>query len=306
MIINILLTIFCLLFGYIFITFFSSGIPFDPKFIFSDLILLLALLVLLCISLVFSGHMKMFLKIFSSDKKFKNFDLNLLTEINNSIKFASKILFFESALIIFIGSVHSFANYLNNLALSSNLSFILLTFRYLCAIETVFVVINGAVKKLIASKTSAKNSSDEKAELIEQKISKFLIKPFISIVLIIVATIFIIKNYTVDNSDLKFGLIATWLDIPSVFAMIFCLVPIIFCNKFYSDLSISISTLRNLIFLSGLFLMSIGIFDTFIYLDEKSSFGLFMHCSTLPCIYATVLAVFLLFVESTGFRENPS
>lgn len=149
MIIEFLLTCLVLFISSIFGTLVSGGAVFDSLFFISDLILFVLLLVILGVFIFILGYGKPFIKIFTSKKSFNKLELKTLKDIEKSIVYASKVAAYEAIFFACIGTVYYYVNWMNTQTLGFQLSLMILSLRFICAIEIILFSMKAKVKKQI-------------------------------------------------------------------------------------------------------------------------------------------------------------
>lgn len=319
MIIEFLLSCLVLLISSIFGTLVSGGVVFDSLFYLSDIILFALLLAILGTFIFISGYGKPFIKIFTSKKSFNQLELKTLKDIEKSIVYACKVAAYEAIFFVCIGTVYYYVNWMNTQTLGFQLSLMILSLRFICTIEILLFSMKAIVKKQIIIFMAETDSKHEVCKKTVKETIIKLIKVLTVCAIVIGLTVFVILNYTKNESEIYFGHIETWLDLPS---LIFVIVPallLLLSNGLWKDffsgiksvakdekLNISeksrlvnaVSTVRYIVLFSSLIAVMLGYYAVLTYLDDKSSLGPNMMVATIPCFYAVIINLILLSVEA--------
>jgi len=300
-------------------TIISGGALFDSTF-FSFNLLLFCLLSLILVFFIFiSGFTKPFIKIFLTKKHFVKLELAELKQIENALVYTAKVALYEAIFFVCIGTTYYYVNWENTQTLGYQLSLMILAVRYVCSIEILFLSIKAAVKKQIILFMAEDESKDESRKKSALSIAKTLFKTFLFALLIFGLTVFVVQNYTKNESDFDFRTLDTWIDLPSVFLLLVPALLLLLSNGLLKDfisgiksavfcrkLNVSekhkainaLSTARYLILLLALFFVMLGYYAVVTYLEDKSSLGANMQIATVPCFYAVIFNLVLLSVES--------
>lgn len=319
MIIEFLLTCLVLLISSIFGTLVSGGVVLDTLFYLSDLILFALLLVILGVFIFIFGYGKPFIKIFTSKKSFNKLELKTLKDIEKSIVYASKVAAYEAIFFVCIGTVYYYVNWMNTQTLGFQLSLMILSLRFICTIEIILFSMKAKVKKQIIEFMAEAESNNETSKKTVKEIIIKLVKVLLVCSIVLGLTIFIIMNYTKNESDIYFGHIETWIDIPSLIQVIVPALLLLLCNGLWKDfflgiksvikgerkniseksrLTNAVSTVRYIVLFSSLIAVMLGYYAVLTYLEDKSSLGPNMMVATIPCFYAVIINLILLSVEA--------
>lgn len=319
MIIEFLLTCLVLLSSSIFGTLASGGAVFDSLFFISDLILFVLLLVILGVFIFIFGYGKPFIKIFTSKKSFNKLELKTLKDIEKSIVYASKVAAYEAIFFVCIGTVYYYVNWMNTQTLGFQLSLMILSLRFICTIEIILFSMKAKVKKQIIEFMAEAESNNETSKKTVKDVILNLLKIVIVFAVLFGLVVFVIMNYTKNESEIYFGNILTWLDLPS---LIFVIVPallLLLCNGLWKDffsgiksvikgerkniseksrLANAVSVVRYIVLFSSLIAVMLGYYAVLTYLDNKETLGPNMMVATIPCFYAVIINLILLSVEA--------
>ncbi len=319
MIIEFLLSCLVLLITSIFGTLVSGGAVFDSLFFISDLILFALLLVILGAFIFISGYGKPFIKIFTTKKSFNKLELKTLKDIEKSIVYASKVAAYEAIFFVCIGTIYYYVNWMNTQTLGFQLSLMILSLRFICTIEIILFSMKAKVKKQIIEFMAEAESKHEVCKNTAKEIIIKLVKVLLVCSIVLGLTVFIIMNYTKNESDIYFGHIETWIDIPSLIQVIVPALLLLLCNGLWEDffsgiktlvkdekinisekskLANAISTVRYIVLFSSLIAVMLGYYAVLTYLEDKSSLGPNMMVATIPCFYAVIINLILLSVEA--------
>lgn len=319
MIIEFLLSCLVLLISSIFGTLVSGGAVFDSLFFRSDVILFVLLLVILGVFIFISGYGKPFIKVFTTKKSFNKLELKSLADIEKSIIYASKVAAYEAIFFVCIGTVYYYVNWMNTQTLGFQLSLMILSLRFICIIEIILFSMKAKVKKQIIEFMAEAESKHEACKKTAKEIIIKLVKVLLVCSIVLGLTVFIIMNYTKNESDIYFGHIETWIDIPSLIQVIVPALLLLLCNGLWKDfflgikavikdeklhfsekskLANAVSTVRYIVLFSSLIAVMLGYYAVLTYLEDKSSLGPNMMIATIPCFYAVIINLILLSVEA--------
>ncbi len=319
MIVEFLLSCLVLLISSIFGTLVSGGAVFDSLFFISDLILFVLLLVILGAFIFISGYGKPFIKVFTTKKSFNKLELKSLTDIEKSIIYASKVAAYEAIFFVCIGTVYYYVNWMNAQTLGFQLSLMILSLRFICTIEIILFSMKAKVKKQIIEFMAEAESKHKACKNTAKEIIIKLVKVLLVCSIVLGLTVFIIMNYTKNESDIYFGHIETWIDIPSLIQVIVPALLLLLCNGLWEDffsgiktlvkdekinisekskLANAVSTVRYIVLFSSLIAAMLGYYAVLTYLEDKSSLGPNMMVATIPCFYAVIINLILLSVEA--------
>lgn len=319
MIVNLLLSGLILLITSIFGTLVSGGVVFDSLFYLSDLILFCLLLVILGIFIFISGYGKAFIKVFSTKKSFEKLEIKTLKEVEKSIIYACKVAAYEAIFFVGIGTGYYYVNWMNTQTLGFQLSLMILSVRYICTIEILLFCMKAIVRKQIILIMSENEAPVETQKKSAKQIALSLIKIIIYTSVIFGLIVFIILNYTSNESTVHFGKIATWMDLPSFILIIIPSLLLLLSNGLLKDfctgiksaftdkknkisefhkLENAVSTVRYIVLCLSLIIMMLGYIAVLTYLDNKDALGPNMLLATIPCFYAIIINLILLSVEA--------
>ena len=319
MIIEFLLSCLVLLISSIFGTLVSGGVLFDALFYPSDIILFGLLVVILGVFIFISGYGKVFVKIFSSRKNFRKLELGTLKEIEKSIVYASKVAVYEAIFFVCIGTVYFYVNWMNTQTLGFQLSLMILSLRYICTIEILLFSMKAIVKKQIILFMADAESNNETGKKSNKVKIISLLKVLIFSAILFGLAVFVVMNYTRNESEIYFGNIGTWFDLPSLILVIAPTLLLLSCNGLWKDffsgikavakgeeINISekyrfenaVSTVRYIVLCLSVIAAMLGYYAVLTYLDHKAALGPNMMIATIPCFYAVIMNLILLSVEA--------
>ncbi len=319
MIIEFLLSCLVLLISSIFATLVSGGVVFDTLFYLSDFILFGLLLVILGVFIFISGYGKSFIKIFTSKKSFNKLELRTLKDIEKSIVYASKVAAYEAIFFVCIGTVYYYVNWMNTQTLGFQLSLMILSLKYICMTEILLFSMKAKVKKQIIEFMAEAESKHEACKRTAKEIIIKLTKALLVFAIVLALAVFVIMNYTKNESEIHFGKIETWLDLPSLILVIVPALLLLLCNGLWKDFFSGIkalakdekinvsekyrfenvfSTVRYIVLALSLIAAMQGYYAVLTYLDNKAALGPNMMIATIPCFYAVIINLILLSVEA--------
>ncbi len=319
MIIEFLLSCLVLLISSIFGTLVSGGVVFDITFYLADYILFGLLLVILGVFIFISGYGKSFIKIFTSKKSFNKLELKTLKDIEKSIVYASKVAAYEAIFFVCIGTVYYYVNWMNTQTLGFQLSLMILSLKYICMTEILLFSMKAKVKKQIIEFMAEAESKHEACKRTAKEIIIKLTKALLVFAIVLALAVFVIMNYTKNESEIHFGKIETWLDLPSLILVIVPALLLLLCNGLWKDFFSGIkalakdekinvsekyrfenvfSTVRYIVLALSLIAAMLGYYAVLTYLDNKAALGPNMMIATIPCFYAVIINLILLSVEA--------
>lgn len=319
MIIEFLLSCLVLLISSIFATLVSGGVVFDITFYLADFILFALLLVILGVFIFISGYGKSFIKIFTSKKSFNKLELKTLKDIEKSIVYASKVAAYEAIFFVCIGTVYYYVNWMNTQTLGFQLSLMILSLKYICMTEILLFSMKAKVKKQIIEFMAEAESKHEACKRTAKEIIIKLTKALLVFAIVLALAVFVIMNYTKNESEIHFGKIETWLDLPSLILVIVPALLLLLCNGLWKDFFSGIkalakdekinvsekyrfenvfSTVRYIVLALSLIAAMQGYYAVLTYLDNKAALGPNMMIATIPCFYAVIINLILLSVEA--------
>lgn len=274
---------------------------------------------ILALFILLSGHEKSFCNIFALPKKKKVATLQEFKKNDIAISYAMKATFFIGLFFLLVGTSYFYINFWNTQTLGSNLGTVIISLIYLLFIEQVLIVLKSKNKtqmiKLMGGNDVCKVNKKKDIKSICISISKAIF----SIVLIVIITYIVIKNETKNETEFNFGLLSSWIDLPSaleLFVLSFALLAISgnFRN-FWSSIKIAfknqkisvtqmnlyvnaIHTLISLIFVTGVTCTLIGFMAMLVYLGNRAALGYNIQVALIASFYAVVSCLILLPLET--------
>ena len=285
-----------------------------------DYALLPGILLILALMIFLSGYGKAFVRIFLSAKKLKKTNLAELKKTEASLDYAFKTLVIISIFLMLISGIYFYLNLDKTNTLGVNLATILLSFFYLSFFGMIFITLKGKLRSLIINFMAEENTyENDKTTSSGKKLALSIVKIFISLAFIIGLYFLIIYFSTSNLTDvdpLSFyylrdlpGII--YIFIPSFllllvsdnFKSFFRALSYIFKNQKLTvtqkATSINaISTLRIIFFLEGIMATLCGFLGILFNLEDRSVLGINFTLACIPMIYALLLNLILLPVES--------
>lgn len=283
-------------------------------------VLLPGILVILGMMIFLSGYGKSFVGLFSSSKKIKEMELSELKKMEKSLDFSFKALFFISCFFMLVSAIYLYLNIEERQTLGPNLATVICSFYYLAFFGMILITLKSKCKRNIINYMAEESDVEKKSEsLTKKQIFLRIIKILISVTMIIVLYLVIIKVSTINHTNqdpLSFsylrdlpGLIYIFLPtflllaISGNFKIFFKTIKYIFKNQ---KLSVSqktssenaVRTLRNLLLLEGILATLGGFMGMLCYLKDRSMLGINFTIACVPMIYALLLNLILLPVES--------
>ena len=250
--------------------------------------------------------------------KLKN-TLIVVKDIEKSIVYASKVAAYEAIFFVCIGTVYYYVNWMNTQTLGFQLSLMILSLRFICTIEIILFSMKAKVKKLIIEFMAEAESNNETCKKTAKEVILNLLKIVIVSAVLFGLAVFVIMNYTKNESEIYFGNIATWLDLPSLIFLIVPALLLLLCNGLWKDFfsgiksvikgerknvseksrfANAVSTARYIVLFSSLIVVMLGYYAVLTYLDNKAALGPNMMVATIPCFYAVIINLILLSVEA--------
>ena len=285
-----------------------------------DYALLPGILLILTLMIFLSGYGKSFLRIFQSSKKIKNTSLAELKKTDASLDYAFKALGFICAFLMLISGIYFYLNFENTNTLGVNLATILLSFFYLSFLGMIFITLKGKLRSNIIRFMAEENTCEnDKPDASGKKLVLSIVKIFVSLAFII-GLFFLIIHFSMlnltDKNPLSFYFLRDLPGIIYIFIPTFLLLLVSGNFKsFFSALSFvaknqklsvtqkaisinAISTLRIIILLEGIMTTLGGFIGILFNLEDRSMLGLNFTVACVPMIYALLINLILLPVES--------
>ncbi len=285
-----------------------------------DYALLPGILLILALMIFLSGYGKPFLRIFQSSKKIKNTTLTELKKTEASLDYAFKALGFICVFLMLISGIYFYLNFENTNTLGVNLATILLSFFYLSFLGMIFITLKGKLRSNIIRFMAEENTCEnDKPAASGKKLALSIVKIFVSLAFII-GLFFLIIHFSMANLTDKNPLSFYFLrDLPGI---IYIFIPTFLLllvsdnlKSFFSALNFvaknqklsvtqkaisinAISTLRVIILLEGIMTMLGGFIGILFNLEDRSMLGLNFTVACVPMIYALLINLILLPVES--------
>ena len=285
-----------------------------------DYALLPGILLILALMIFLSGYGKPFLRIFQSSKKIKNTSLAELKKTEASLDYAFKALGFICVFLMLISGIYFYLNFENTNTLGVNLATILLSFFYLSFLGMIFITLKGKLRSNIIRFMAEENTCEnDKPAASGKKLALSIVKIFVSLAFII-GLFFLIIHFSMANLTDKNPLSFYFLrDLPGI---IYIFIPTFLLllvsdnlNSFFRALSFvaknqklsvtqkaisinAISTLRIIILLEGIMTTLGGFIGILFNLEDRSMLGLNFTVACVPMIYALLINLILLPVES--------
>jgi hypothetical protein len=285
-----------------------------------DYALLPGILLILALMIFLSGYGKPFLRIFQSSKKIKNTTLTELKKTEASLDYAFKALGFICVFLMLISGIYFYLNFENTNTLGVNLATILLSFFYLSFLGMIFITLKGKLRSNIIRFMAEENTCEnDKPAASGKKLALSIVKIFVSLAFII-GLFFLIIHFSMANLTDKNPLSFYFLrDLPGI---IYIFIPTFLLllvsdnlKSFFSALNFvaknqklsvtqktisinAISTLRIIILLEGIMTTLGGFIGILFNLEDRSMLGLNFTVACVPMIYALLINLILLPVES--------
>ena len=285
-----------------------------------DYALLPGILLILALMIFLSGYGKSFIRIFQLSKKIKNTSLAELKKTDASLDYAFKALGFICAFLMLISGIYFYLNFENTNTLGVNLATILLSFFYLSFLGMIFITLKGKLRSTIIRFMAEENTCEnDKTAASGKKLALSIVKIFVSLAFII-GLFFLIIHFSMlnltDKNPLSFYFLRDLPGIIYIFIPTFLLLLVSDNFKsFFSALSFvaknqklsvtqkaisinAISTLRIIILLEGIMTTLGGFIGILFNLEDRSMLGLNFTVACVPMIYALLINLILLPVES--------
>ena len=285
-----------------------------------DFALLPGILLILALMIFLSGYGKAFIKVFQTKKKLKNISLSDLKKTEASLDFAFKVLGFICAFIMLISGIYFYLNFDATNTLGVNLATILLSFFYLSYLGMIFLTLKGKLRSLIINFMAEENIyENDKSAVSKKMLALSIVKIFVSLAFII-GLYFLIIHFSTANLTDKEPLSFYFLrDLPGI---IYIFIPTFLLllvsgnfKSFFKALSFviknqklsvtqkaisinAISTLRIIILLEGIMTTLCGFIGILFNLEDRTMLGLNFTVACVPMIYALLINLILLPVES--------
>ena len=285
-----------------------------------DYALLPGILLILALMIFLSGYGKDFIRIFQSSKKIKDADLTKLKKTEASLDYTFKALGFICSFFMLISGMYFYLNFDETNTLGINLATLLLSFFYLSFFGMIIITLKGKIRSNIIKFMSEENTNEnDKAQYHGKKLAQSILKSLVSLSLIIGLYLLIIHfsiaNLT-DSEPLSFYYLR---DLPGI---VYILIPtflLLFISgnfkSFFGALNFviknqklsvtqksislnAISTLRMLLILEGIMTTLGGFIGMLFNLEDRSMLGINFSVACVPMIYALLLNLILLPVES--------
>ena len=282
--------------------------------------LLPGVLLILAMMIFLSGYGKSFIKIFSSAKTLKKTELLELKTIEASLSFSFKALVFISSFFMLIGAIYYYLNIDDRQTLGPNLATIICSFYYLAFFGMMLITLKAKLRRNIINVMTEESDAEKKtASLSKKEIILKTFKILISIALIVGLYLLVMFTSTINHTEqepLNFyylrdlpGLIYIFiptfllLTISGNFKIFFCALKCVFKNQKVSvsqkALSVnSIKTFCTLLILEGIMTTLGGFMGMLVHLEDRSALGVNFTVACVPLIYALLLNLVLLPVES--------
>lgn len=283
-------------------------------------VLLAEIIGILAVFIFLSGYGKDFCKIFLSRKKFKAFSLEQLKKCEYVVSFAQKSLVYICTFFAIIGAIYFYINFDYIQTLGVNLSTVLMSLIYLCQFEIVLFILNSKIKAQKITVMAEDSQIFSQAEKLSSKqIILKCVKIIISLAVIVGLSILVILGNTKNESEKLPANFVRFFDIPSIVYLLVMLLPslvlsgnfktffrgfkIAFKNRkiTVSEKSLcinAIQTARYILLLTGFVCTLIGFMAILCNLQTRELLGLNMYVATIVSIYAIILNVILLPLES--------
>ena len=283
-------------------------------------VLLPGILVILGMMIFLYGYGKSFVGLFSSSKKIKEMELSELKKMEKSLDFSFKALVFISCFFMLVSAIYLYLNIEERQTLGPNLATVICSFYYLAFFGMILITLKSKCKRNIINYMAEESDVEKKSEsLTKKQIFLRIIKILISVTMIIVLYLVIIKVSTINHTNqdpLSFsylrdlpGLIYIFLPtflllaISGNFKIFFKTIRYIFKNQ---KLSVSqktssenaVRTLRKLLLLEGILATLGGFTGMLCNLEDRSMLGINFTLACVPMIYALLVNLILLPMES--------
>ena len=282
-------------------------------------VLLPGLLLILALMIFLSGYAKAFVRIFLPAKKIKNLELSELKKTETSITFAFNTLIFISCFFTLISGIYFYLNFDDIQTLGPNLATVICSVFYLSFFGMILITLKGKIKRNIISFMAEETEVENTTSLTKKQAALRLVKILITLALIVSLYLLIIFASTVNNSErepLSFYYLRDLPGIIYIFLPTFLLLAISgnFKNFFRAvsfviknqRLSVSqkalslnaITTLRAIMLLEGVMTTLNSFMGILCNLEDRTALGNNFTVACVPLIYALLINIILLPVES--------
>ena len=281
--------------------------------------LLPAILGILAVMIFLSGYGKSFIKIFCSPNKIKNTELSELKKIDGALGFAFRALIFICCFIMLISAIYFYLNFDETQTLGFNLAVLIVSIIYLAFFGMIIFTLKGKNKTRII-RFMADEPDLEKLNPVSLKQKVYCIcKILISLVLIVGLYYLIIYTSTVNHSGEEPLSFYYLRDVPGliyIFIPPFLLLSISgnFKNFFkaikyaatntkltVSQKAVSVNAVQLLgiiMLLEGIMTALTGYLGMLYNLEDRSALGICYSIACVPLIYALLINLILLPIES--------
>ncbi len=281
--------------------------------------LLPAILGILAVMIFLSGYGKSFIKIFCPPKKIKNTELSELKKIDGALGFAFRALIFICCFIMLISAIYFYLNYDETQTLGFNLAVLIVSIIYLAFFGMIIFTLKGKNKTQII-RFMADEADLEKQNPVSLKQKVYCVcKILISLVLIMGLYYLIIYTSTVNHSGEEPLSFYYLRDVPGliyIFIPPFLLLAISgnFRNFFnalkytttntkltVSQKAVSVNAVQLLgiiMLLEGIMTALTGYLGMLYNLEDRSMLGISYSIACVPLIYALLINLILLPIES--------
>ena len=283
-------------------------------------ILLSGILLIFALMIFLSGYAKAFVRIFLPADKIKNTELSELKKTESSLGFAFKTLALVSCFFTLISGIYFYLNFDDRQTLGPNLATLICSIYYLSFFGLILFTLKGKIKRNIinfmAEETEVENTA---TALTKKQIAFRIAKILISVTMIISLYLLVIYFSTANNSKQEPLSFYYLRDIPGI---IYILIPTFLLlaisgnfKNFFSALSFvsknqklsvsqkalslnAITTLRAIMILEGIMTSITGFMGILCNLEDRSALGNCFAVASVPLIYALLINLILLPVES--------
>ena len=256
----------------------------------------------------------------SSTKTINKTELPELKKMETSLSFSFKALIFVSSFFMLISAIYFYLNIDERQALGPNLATIMCSFYYLAFFGMMLITLKAKLRRNIINVMTEESDAENKtASLSKKEIILKTFKILISVALIIGLYLLIMFTSTINHTEqepLSFyylrdlpGLIYIFiptfllLTISGNFKIFLSALKCVFKNQKVSvsqkALSVnSIKTFCTLLILEGIMTTLGGFMGMLAHLEDRSALGVNFTVACVPLIYALLLNLILLPVES--------
>lgn len=278
------------------------------------------LLLILAIMVFLAGHRKAFLRVLDGPKKFRNYGLKDLKDMELSISFAFKSLLYICLFYLLISSIYFYLNFENTQTLGVNLAAVMYAVFNFAFFGLIMITIKGKLKaKIIAFMAEPETSEEKPQRPAGKEIFLQTAKIIVCLALIVGVYLFIIYHdirnesheeplsfyYMRDIPGLTYIFIPTFLflTISGNFKNFFAALKSTFRNERISVTKKAISvnaveTLRMLFLLEGIMCAVCGYIGMLFNLEDRSMLGINFAIASVPLIYGLLFNLVMLPVES--------